>query len=167
LTYKETFKMFQNDRIRTGYTNFNVGMYFCVPDTFEKFHHIENGHKMARVSTSCWFTNLPVKKHNDFLDLYKHYSPNDYLKYDNYDAINVDKYTDIPCDYDGVMGVPITFLDKYNPDQFEIIGCHEPAISVETLRKKEGFKEYKSRQIIVRGVLCQKSYHRLFIRKKQ
>jgi hypothetical protein len=121
LTYKETFKMFQEDKIRTGYTNFNVGMFFQVPDTYEKFHHIENGRKVARVSTSCWFTNLPVSKHNEDLILYKHYTPEEYPTYDNYDAINVNTYTDIPCDYDGVMGVPITFLDKYNPQQFEII----------------------------------------------
>ena len=121
LTYKETFKMFQEDKIRTGYTNFNVGMFFQVPDTFEKFHHMENGKKIARVSTSCWFTNLPVAKHNEDLILYKHYTSEDYPKYDNYDAINVNTYTDIPYNYDGIMGVPITFLDKYNPDQFEII----------------------------------------------
>ena len=122
LTYKETFKMFQEDKIRTGYTNFNVGMFFQVPDTYEKFHHIENGRKVARVSTSCWFTNLPVSKHNEDLILYKHYTPEEYPTYDNYDAINVNTYTDIPCDYDGVMGVPITFLDKYCPEQFEILG---------------------------------------------
>ena len=121
LKYKLTFKMFQEDKIRTGYTNFNVGMYFQVPDSWEKFHHIENGKKMARVSTSCWFTNMPVSKHNEELILIKHYSPEEYPKYDNYDAINVNTYTDIPCDYDGAMGVPITFLDKYNPAQFEII----------------------------------------------
>lgn len=121
LTYKETFKMFQEDKIRTGYTNFNVGMYFQVPDSWEKFHHIENGKKMARVSTSCWFTNLPVSKHNEELILIKHYTPEEYPKYDNYDAINVNTYTDIPCDFEGVIGVPITFLDKYNPAQFEII----------------------------------------------
>ena len=121
LKYKLTFKMFQEDKIRTGYTNFNVGMYFQVPDSWEKFHHIEDGKKMARVSTSCWFTNLPVSKHNEELILIKHYTPEEYPKYDNYDAINVSTYTDIPCDYDGAMGVPITFLDKYNPKQFEII----------------------------------------------
>lgn len=121
LKYKLTFKMFQEDKIRTGYTNFNVGMFFQVPDSWDKFHHIENGKKMARVSTSCWFTNLPVAKHNEELILYKHYTEEEYPEYDNYKAINVSTYTDIPCDYDGVMGVPITFLDKYNPQQFEII----------------------------------------------
>lgn len=122
LTYKETFKMFKEDRIRTGYTNFNVGMFFQVPDNWEKFHHIENGKKIARVSTSCWFTNLPVSKHNEEIILYKHYVPEEYPKYDNFDAINVNTYTDIPCDYKDAMGVPVTFLDKYNPEQFEIIG---------------------------------------------
>ena len=121
LTYKETFKMFKEDKIRTGYTNFNVGMFFEVPDSWEKYHHIENGKKLARVSTSCWFTNLPVKKHTENLVLYKHYTPEEYPHYDNYDAINVNTYTDIPCDFDGIMGVPITFLDKFNPEQFDIL----------------------------------------------
>lgn len=121
LTYKEIFKLFQENRIRTGYTNFNVGMYFFVPETAEKYHKIENGKKMVRVSTSCWFTSLPVRKHTENLILYKKYIPEQYPKYDNYDAINVNSYVDIPYDYDGDIGVPITFLDKYNPDQFEII----------------------------------------------
>lgn len=70
---------------------------------------------------ACWFTNLDHKKRHEELILYKHYTPEEYPKYDNYDAINVDKVAEIPCDYDGVMGVPITFLDKYNPEQFEIV----------------------------------------------
>ncbi len=122
LAYRETFKMFQQDKIRTGYTNFNVGMFFQVPDNWEKFHHMENGKKIARVSTSCWLTNLPVAKHNEDLILYKHYSPEEYPTYENYDGINVNAYNDIPADYNGVMGIPLTFLDKYNPEQFEIIG---------------------------------------------
>ena len=123
LSYREIFSLFKDDEIRTGYTNFNVGMYFYVPDDYEKYHKIENGKKLVRVSTSCWFTNLPVAKHNEFLTLYKQYNEEDYPKYDNYDAINVNTYTDIPYDYDGYMGVPITFLDKYNPEQFEIIAA--------------------------------------------
>ena len=149
LTYKEVFRMFQSDRIRTGYTNFNVGMFFEVPDTYEKFHHIENGKKMARVSTSCWFTNLPVKKHTEDLVLYKHYTPEEYPKYDNYDAINVNTYTDIPCDYEGVMGVPITFLDKYNPEQFEII----------KFRKGDDDKD-----LVING---KSPYFRILIRRKR
>ncbi len=122
LHYKEMFALFQQDKIRTGYTNFNTGMFFQVPDHWERFHHIENGKKMARVSTSCWYTNLPVLKHREELILYKHYTPEEYPKYDNYDAINVNTYTEIPDDYYGVMGVPITFLDKFTPSQFEILG---------------------------------------------
>ena len=122
MTYKEIFNLFKVDKIRTGYTNFNVGMFFIVPNDWEYFHHIaENGNKIARVSTSCWFTSLKVKKHKEKINLYKKYNSKEYPKYDNYDAINVNKYTDIPCDYDGVIGVPITFLDRYNPEQFEII----------------------------------------------
>lgn len=153
LTYKETFKMFQEDKIRTGYTNFNVGMFFQVPDSWEKYHHIENGKKFARVSTSCWFTNLPVSKHNEDLILYKHYTPEEYPKYDNYDAINVNTYTDIPCDYDGIMGVPVTFLDKFNPEQFEIVAAM-------TTTKVD---EYNYGYPYIKGV---KIYARILIRPK-
>lgn len=122
VTYKEIFRLFKENKIRTGYTNFNVGMFFIVPNHWEKFHHLDkNGNKIARVSTSCWFTNFDVEKHKVFLTLYKTYNPKEHPKYDNYDAINVDKVSDIPLDYKGLVGVPITFLDKYNPEQFEII----------------------------------------------
>lgn len=123
ITYKEIFALFKEDKIQTGYTNFNVGMFFVVPDDWEEFHHTdEDGRKIVRVASSCWFTNLEVKKHKQDIVLYKKYTPEEYPKYDNYDAINVNRYIDIPMDYDGVMGVPITFIDKYNPEQFEIIG---------------------------------------------
>lgn len=121
LSYKEIFKLFKIDKIRTGYTNFNVGMYFFVPDDCEKYHKIVDGKKMVRVSTSCWFTSLNVKKHNDELTLYKKYSEIEFPPFVNYNAINVNNYKDIPYDFDGEIGVPVTFLDKYNPKQFEII----------------------------------------------
>lgn len=122
MTYKEIFKMFKDNKIQTGYTNFNVGMFFVVPEDWEKFHHIDkNGNKIARVSTSCWFTNLEVEKHKENIVLYKKYNPEEYPRYDNYDAINIDKVSDIPMNYKRAMGVPITFLDKYNPEQFEIL----------------------------------------------
>jgi hypothetical protein len=76
---------------------------------------------MIRVSGVTWFTNVEIKKRHEDIILYKKYTPEEYPKYDNYDAINVDKTKDIPMDYAGAMGVPITFLDKYNPDQFEIL----------------------------------------------
>jgi hypothetical protein len=125
ITYKEIFKLIKGDKLRTGYTNFNVGMFFVVPDDWEKFHHIdEKGNKIARVSTSCWLTNLEVKKHKEDIILYKTYKGNEeeYPKYDNYNAINVDQVKEIPMDYRGAMGVPITFVDKYNSDQFQLLG---------------------------------------------
>ena len=179
LAYRETFKLFQQDKIRTGYTNFNVGMFFIVPDSFEKFHHIENGKKIARVSTSCWFTNFPVSKHNEELILYKHYSQEEYRHYENYDAININTYTDIPCDYDGAMGVPMTFLDKFNPNQFEIIG-----LGIATSGLECGVKPYKPehkkyrKEVQKRGAVdgdlymiidgeVTVPYTRILIRKKQ
>ena len=121
LTYKEVFKLFKEDKVRTGYTNFNVGMYFFVPNDCEKYHKIVDGKKMVRVSTSCWFTSLEVKKHNDELTLYKKYNELEFPSFVNYNAINVNNYKEIPYDFDGEIGVPVTFLDKYNPKQFEII----------------------------------------------
>jgi hypothetical protein len=123
LTYKDTFRLIKDDKLRTGYTNFNVGMFFHVPDDWEKYHHMDDdGRKVVRVSTSCWFTNLEVAKHRERLTFYRKYRAEEYPHYDNYDAIEVGRYTEIPFDFEGSMGVPITFIDKYNPDQFEILG---------------------------------------------
>ena len=98
---------------------------FMVPSDYEirskSLRIDENGNKYIRVPSIRWFTNLEIKKRPEDLILYKKYTPEEYPKYDNYDAINVDKTKDIPMDYAGAMGVPITFLDKYNPEQFEII----------------------------------------------
>lgn len=162
LTYKEVFKLFKEDKIRTGYTNFNVGMYFYVPDDCEKYHKIVDGKKMVRVSTSCWFTSLPVKKHTENLVLYKHYTPDEYPKYDNYDAINIKTYVDIPADYGGYMGVPITFLDKFNPKQFDIVG-----MAASAGYKKEivglDFLGNKDARPLIDG---KNTYARVFIKRK-
>ena len=87
-------------------------------------HATAGDHKegMVRVSGVHWFTNLDINKRHEDVILYKQYNDDEYPTYDNYDAINVNKTKEIPLDYDGPMGVPVTFLDKYNPDQFEIIG---------------------------------------------
>ena len=85
----------------------------------------EKGNKFIRVKGVRWFTNIEYSARHEDLDLYKKYTSEEYPHYENYNAINVDKTSDIPMDYDGVMGVPITFLDKYNPDQFEIIDANE------------------------------------------
>jgi len=139
ITYKEIFRLIKDDKLRTGYTNFNVGMFFEVPNTWEKYHHIDDsGKKIARVSTSCWFTNFEVTKHKNFITLYKKYSKNEYSKYANFEGIEVSKVSDIPMDFDGIMGVPITFVDKYNPDQFEIIG-----LGISNSGLEVGVKPYK------------------------
>lgn len=107
ITYKEIFPLLQNNKMWIGVNNVTT---FTKPDgTEQKFGNIG------------WFTNIPHRKRNEFIPLIKSYSPETYLKYDNYNAIDVSKVADIPADYDGYMGVPITFLDKYNPEQFEII----------------------------------------------
>lgn len=132
ITYKEIFKLIKDNNFRTGYTNFNTGMFFEVPNSWELFHHIdEKGKKLARVSTSCWFTNLDVEKHKQDIVLYKKYNPIYYPKYDNYKAIEVSKVQEIPIDYKEAMGVPITFIDKYNPEQFEILGRADANIANE------------------------------------
>lgn len=127
ITYKEIFPYIKNNELWLGCSSFNSGMYFCVPNDYEyadtyKFDRERNGDKVMRVSSICWYTNIEHSRRNTPLDLYEKYSATKFSKYDNYDAIEVSKVSDIPMDYEGVMGVPITFLDKYCPTQFEIIG---------------------------------------------
>ena len=121
ITYKEIFKLIRDNKIWLGY-GFKGGAAHFINQHYEDYATAED-HKegMIRVSGVTWFTNLEIKKRHENLILYKNYSSKEYPKYDNYDAINVDKTKDIPADYAGAMGVPITFLDKYNPAQFEII----------------------------------------------
>lgn len=138
ITYKELFQLIQSDMIWLGATNFNTGMYFKVPTDFVysdtyKFEREQNGEKVNRVPGVCWFTNIdhgrrhqpmPLMTMEDNLKYSKHKEikgNKSYNKYENYDAIDVPFTDAIPSDYDGVMGVPITFLDKYSPEQFEII----------------------------------------------
>ncbi len=146
ITYKEIFRLIKDDKLRTGYTNFNVGMFFEVPKDWEKYHHInDDGKKIARVSTSCWFTNLDVDKHKQDIVLYKKYNEIDYPNYENYKAIDISKVQEIPMNYKKEMGVPITFVDKYNPDQFEIIALGiVGSIKFTKNRKMEIFKDGKS-----------------------
>ena len=119
ITYKEIFPLIKNNKLWLG---FGTDSWYRVPDDFDDRPgvKIEDGKKYFKVK-SRWFTNLDHKKRHEKLILTEKYDPAKYPKYDNYDAINVDKVNDIPKDWDGVMGVPITFLDKYNPEQFEIV----------------------------------------------
>lgn len=123
VTYKEIFPLIKNNEMWIGVSKGIGGKFsFIIPNEYDnKFVYSENGKRLGQVNNACWFTNLDHKKRNIPLDLYKTYDSNEYPKYDNYDAIE-SKTAEIPIDYDGVIGVPITFLDKYCPTQFEIIG---------------------------------------------
>lgn len=125
-TYKEVFPLIKDNKIRVGYTK---PKNFYVPEDFESKYitYNEEGRKIAKFGSTCWFTNLPIEKKTEPMVLTATYAEGlnhreDYPKYDNYDAIEVSRTKNIPCDYDGVMGVPITFLDKYCPEQFELLG---------------------------------------------
>ena len=124
ITYKEIFPLLMNNKLWIGYKFGDMA--FKVPPDSEpretRYWQDETGQKWRSMGNVCWYTNLDHEKRHETLPLYKKYTPEEFPKYDNYDAINVNKTSDIPYDYDGVMGVPITFMDKYCPEQFEILG---------------------------------------------
>ena len=127
ITYKETFALIKENKIWMGVSIHSGDREFRVPDSYPMKaagqRIDERGVKYIRVKGVRWFTNMDYPQRHEDLILYKKYSPEEYPKYDNFDAINIDITNNIPCDYDGIMGVPITFLDKYNPDQFEIVAA--------------------------------------------
>lgn len=124
ISYKELFPLIKSNAMWLG--NAQGDMAFKVPDYYEprktRFWIDDDGQKWRSFGNMCWYTNLDLEKRHEDIILYRQYNEIDYPKFDNYDAININKVADIPIDYKGVMGVPITFLDKHNPEQFEIIG---------------------------------------------
>lgn len=151
ITYKEFFPLLKDNEVWLGCTNVKE---FLQPDgSVKKFGNIG------------WFTNLDVAKRHEKLILWKNYTPEEYPKYDNYDAINVNKVSEIPCDYDGVMGVPITFMDKYNPEQFEILGSRRWGKSKELLSVYTGTVEppENDKKTLING---KETYDRIFIKRK-
>lgn len=152
ITYKEIFPLFKENKAWLGITRQGTGsMWFRIPDNSEEKsgQKVIDSHRYQTIGNSIWFTNLDHSKRHELIDLYKKYTSEEYPKYDNYDAINVDKVCDIPLDYNGFMGVPITFLGKYCPEQFEIV----------KFRKGDDDKD-----LSVNGK-C--PYFRILIRKKQ
>lgn len=125
ITYKEIFPLIQQNEMWFGASIHSGDRAFYVPDDYPLNAAgcgvDENGRRFIRVKGVRWYTNLDIKQRHEELILVKRYDPLKYPKYENYDAINIDVTADIPCDFAGIMGVPITFLDKYSPDQFEII----------------------------------------------
>lgn len=209
ITYKEIFPLIKDNKLWLGVSSFNQGMYFFVPKDFKyaltyKFEREIDGKSVNRVPGVCWFTNMDHGRRHQPLQLMtmadnikfnKKLKGQDYRTYDNYDAIEVPYNDAIPNDYDGVMGVPITFLDKYCPEQFEILGatqrgCHD---QFPDTRKYDDYLEYrqdgsktgssgvktnenanllqndgkKNYFMNKEGRIIQSAYQRIFIRKKQ
>lgn len=155
IIYKEFFPLIKNNKVWLGYDNggtkwFQVPIDYDIPTESRK--KIINGVKYFSMGSVNWYTNLYVSKRNSEFVSYKKYSSKEFQKYDNYNAINVNRFIDIPRDYDGIMGVPITFLDKHNPDQFEIIG-------LDRYTGKNGDKDFT-----INGKLL---FRRLLIKRKK
>lgn len=151
ISYKEVFGLIKNNKMWLGYAH---PVAFVVPDHYEmregRSWRDENGTNWRSLGNACWFTNLDIAKRHEELITFESYDPKKFVKYDNYDAIEVARYKDIPSDYDGVMGVPVTFLEHYNPDHFEIVGTpsNEPDNDCRT-------RVYTSQE-------CRAAYHKRF-----
>ncbi|MCS4487595.1 adenine-specific methyltransferase EcoRI family protein [Streptococcus sciuri] len=163
ITYKEIFGYLQSKQMWLGA---NYGdMAFKVPAHYEprktRFWIDETGQKWRSLGNICWFTNLDFKQRHEELILYKSYTPEEYPEYDNYHAINIDKVAEIPFDYDGVMGVPITFMCKYNPEQFEIIWTTDRGGDGQLEKIKKPHSRYDAPIINGNG-----KYKRIIIKRK-
>lgn len=167
ITYKEFFPLLKDNKVWVGSKTFSGGMDMVFPkerfdeDKVKKYRIDEDGNYVINIMGCIWFTNLDLKKRHEEMILIKKYNPEDYPHYDNYSAINVDKVKDIPYDYEGAMGVPITFMDKYNPDQFDILGATES----EGKGFSNGLWDENSgvAQPLING---ERKYKRIFIRNK-
>ncbi len=178
ITYKEIFTLIQENKLWVGNTPMSTDLLFDVPEEFAQGlisdkkegsgYKIINGVVKGRAQ-AIWFTNLDISKRHENLILYKTYSPEEYPTYDNYDAIEVSKTKDIPKDYDGAMGVPITFLDKYNPDQFEIMGSSRTlGRPMSETAEKGTYTQGGPRFYLDNGNgTYQRMYDRLVIRRRQ
>ena len=168
ITYKEFFPLLQSNQIWLGYGFKGAAAHFFSP--YEDVATASNHKKdKIRVSGVNWFTNLEIPKRQEELDLVCRYSPEEYPNYDNYNAINVGKTQDIPYDYPGIMGVPITFLDKYNPNQFEIVwqaSGNTRASAPSSVLKEVGYKSHPEDRGGCGVVNGKRQYSRILIRNK-
>ena len=170
--YKEIFPLIMENRLWLGY-GFKGGAGHFISNYEDNATAGDHREGMIRVPGVHWFTNLEIKKRHENLILYKHYTSEEYPHYENYNAIEVSKTADIPYDYDGAMGVPTTFLDKYNPEQFEIIGLAEGDLGKELGLKPFDRELKKLNKSLRDGQLFymlngypQKPYSRILIKKK-
>lgn len=158
ITYKEIFRLTKDNKLWLGASIHSGDREFGVPDdyplTAASSRIDENGNKYIRVKGVRWFTNLDYKERHEDLILFKKYNSEEYPTYENYNAINVDVTKDIPIDFDGDMGVPITFLDKYNPEQFEIVGLgiSNSGIEIGVQPYKPEHKKYR-KEVQIRGAV--------------
>lgn len=177
ITYKEVFPLFQHNLVWFGASIHSGDREFAVPDSYpleaSGYRIDENGKKYIRVKGVRWLTNLDYPQRHEDLPLYKPYNSDEYPHYDNYDAIEVSKTSDIPCDYFDVMGVPITFIDKYNPDQFEIIGmakrgAGDPALKSKVYTKEDypNYSDLNATPVIIKDGVPKNTYPRLLIRRR-
>lgn len=167
ITYKEIFPLIKDNKLWLGVSMNGSNRYFQVPNDYpltEKTGKIVEGKKYAFVKSVVWFTNLETPKRQEEIELYKKYNPKEYPKYDNYNAINVNKVSDIPEDYYEEMGVPITFLHKYNPNQFQIIDALNRYALLDIQNTNEYVRSVYSHTCNINGI---PTYFRIIIRRKQ
>lgn len=211
ITYKEVFPYLKENEIWLGYKSLNQDMYFNVTDEYKRYliehkkegsaYKIVDGVVMGRLASACWFTNIDHGKRHEklLLDTGKNnlrfnkilrkrfesdYGIPEYRKYENYDAIEIPFVECIPSDYDGVMGVPITFMDKYNPEQFEILGTSDNGLVPDEYKITDGltqkfvddyyaaggkgaYKEGNPTAGIYKNGIASMIYKRIFIRAKR
>lgn len=156
ITYKEFFPLLKDNKVWIGASIHSGDRKFYVPDDYPLNAAgcgiDDDGRRFIRVKGVRWYTNLDLKQRHEEMILVKRYSPEIYPHFDNYDAINVDKTADIPCDYAGIMGVPITFLDRYSPDQFEIVGYTAKDMGVECLKFYQDLEQSMNGKPFVRNM---------------
>lgn len=156
ITYKEFFPLLKENKVWIGASIHSGDRKFYVPDDYPLNAAgcgvDDDGRRFIRVKGVRWYTNLDLKQRHEEMILVKRYSPEEYPHFDNYDAINVNKTADIPCDYAGVMGVPITFLDKYSPEQFEIVGYTAKDMGVECLKFYQDLEQSMNDKPFVRNM---------------
>lgn len=160
--YKEIFPLLKENKLWAGY-GFNETIIFRVPDYYTGY--IEDGLKYGKVPGICWYTNLEISKRKEILPLYKKYSPKEYPTYINLNAIDVKKVSDIPLDYEGFMGVPDSFIEKFNPEQFEIVGlgCGDMAKEIGVTKNHRGRTDIA--YVEAGNFKC--PYSRIIIRRKK
>lgn len=166
VTYKEIFPLLKDNQMWLGHKNGSMTFELPAHAELKASGYIdEKGRKIQKFGNIAWFTNLDIAKRHDALVLYKTYNAEDYPTYDNYDAIEVSRVAAIPMDYDGVMGVPITFLDKFNPDQFVILGSQRWVKSQALLDVYRGsvIPPENDKKTLING---KETYDRIFIKHR-